>query len=81
MTKPELRNLIANLPAIAFKPGVTDSTGDNIAIALASYFEEHDDRPKDDPPSWQSDSWGTWTLEKVDDAIDRIIEAISEAGK
>lgn len=79
MDKIKLRNLLGNLPAIPFEPGVSDSTGDNIAIALASYFEGHDDRPKDDPPSEVSESWGKWTIERTDDALDRIVSMVIEA--
>lgn len=79
MDKIKLRNRIANLPAIAFLPGVSDSTGDNLAIALATYFEDHDDRPKDDPPSEESESWGKWTIERTNDALDRIVAEVVDA--
>jgi len=65
-------NKIANIPAIEFEPGILDSTRDNLAIVIASYFEHHDDRPKDDPPSPESESWGKWTIEKTNNLLARI---------
>ena len=77
MDKIKLRNLIGSIPAIAYQPGVLDCAGeDNVAIALATYFEDRDDRPKDDPPSPESESWGAWTIEKTDAALDRIVDVI-----
>lgn len=71
-------NLIANIPAIPFEPGVLDSTRDNLAIVIASYFEHHDDRPANDPPSPESESWGTWTIEKTNSLLDRIAQTLSK---
>jgi hypothetical protein len=79
MDKIKLRNRVGCLPAIAFVPGVSDSTGDNLAIALATYFSDHPDRPKDDPPSEVSDSWGAWVIKKTDEALDRIVGEVVEA--
>lgn len=79
MDNTTLRNLIGNLPAIRFEPGMSEGTGDNLAVALASYFKEHPDRPIDDPPSEVSEFWSKWVVEKTDDALDRMVETLLEA--
>ena len=68
MNNITLRNRLGCLPAT-----MTDVGGDNIAIALASYFEAHPNRPENDPPDTDTGSWGTWTVQQTNDALDRIV--------
>lgn len=68
MSKHALRNRLGCLPATT-----TDLAGDNVAIALASYFEDHPNRPENDPPHPDSEAWGTWVIEQTNDALDRLV--------
>lgn len=68
MTKNEKRNYLGNIYV------EDDPTSDNLAIALASYFEKHIDRPDEDP-AWEDTEWGQWVIEKTNRALDRIAEA------
>lgn len=76
MDKTNIRNRIGCLPVLRYEPGVSDSTDDNIAIALANYFSERDDRPEDDPPHPEHEGWGTWVIEKTEDALARIVDEV-----
>jgi len=73
MNDPTDRNKIGCLPALA-----DDEGGDNIAIALASYFDGHSARPKNDPEDTEL-GWGVWVIEKTNDALDRITATLSNA--
>lgn len=45
---------------------------DNLAIALASYFEGHCDRPSPDPIDDEI-GLGEWVIKKTNEALDRIV--------
>lgn len=48
--------------------------GDNLAIALVSYFEGHLDCPDDDPRTEYG--WGEWASQKCDEAIELLAKQI-----
>jgi hypothetical protein len=52
--------------------GCVECGGDNVAIALATYFESHPNRPEDDE---DDEGWGAWVKEKANDTLDRVAEA------
>lgn len=52
---------------------VEDYNGDNLAIVLVSYFEDHIDRPLDDPNDEET-GWGVWSIKKTEEALDHIAE-------
>jgi len=59
-SRDELRNKI----------GCIDAGGDNVAIALASYFEGHMGRPENDRDD--DLGWGPWVVEQTNAVLDRI---------
>jgi hypothetical protein len=67
------QNLINRLGG-AYIQGTSDS--DNLAIALATYFEGHMDRPDPDPDT--EDGWGEWVLAKTNEALRRIAEEVEK---
>ena len=67
-----LQNKVGSIPA--FDDGCV--TDDNIAIALATYFEGLPECPDDDVDD--EIGWSVWAVEKSDDAINRIIELITK---
>lgn len=69
MDKRRLRNAIGN---VDMGPG---NYGDNLAIALCTYFEAHMERPKDDPKN--EHGWGLWAVKMADQALGRIVDAVS----
>lgn len=50
---------------------------DNLAIALASYFSGHLDRPDNDEDDPEL-GWGKWVLMKTDEALDLVLKEINE---
>lgn len=48
---------------------------DNLAIALATYFENHMDRPDDDHIH-DDLGWSEWVMTKTNEAIENIAEHI-----
>ena len=69
--KETLRNKIGCLPAE--EGGL--ATDDNLAIALACYFERRPECPMDDINN--ETGWSQWAMEKTNDLIDRIVEALA----
>jgi len=53
------------------------SSCDNLAVALASYFEDHMDRPEDDEHDEEL-GWGVWVIEKTNAAIALIAKEVLE---
>lgn len=66
-----LRNGIGHLDAIEGK------ADDNIAIALASYFETRPDRPDDDQID-EEVGWSVWAIENTVNALNRIVAYLVE---
>lgn len=66
-----LRNEIGNLPIMADRY-ITD---DNIAIALATYFENLPECPENDIND--QTGWSQWAIDKTNDVLDRIIAKLS----
>ena len=50
---------------------------DNLAIALATYFEDHTDRPEDDEHDDEL-GWGVWVIKKSNEAIALIAKEVLE---
>lgn len=61
-----LRNEIGCLDA------VEGDEDDNIAIALASYYETRPDRPEGDQID-EEVGWSAWAIEKTSNALNRIV--------
>ena len=53
---------------------------DNLAIALATYFDIHMDRPDPDPDTGDL-GWGDWVIEKTNDALDKIVTELNLANR
>ena len=54
-----------------------EGAGDNLAIALATYFSDHRERPADDNDDPET-GWGEWVIAKTHRALERIAEATSQ---
>ena len=72
MSNYDLRNKIGSIPVM--RDGY--ATDDNVAIALASYFEGLPDCPKDDTND--ETGWSQWAMDKTNDALDRIVDVLTE---
>ena len=66
-----IRNEIGSLPMMD-DGCVTD---DNIAIALASYFENLPECPENDINN--EVGWSQWAIDKTNNVLDRIVEKLS----
>lgn len=66
--KVALRNQIESLP-VNSEESIYDE--DNVAIALATYFESREDCPDNDEDS--ETGWSRWAIEKTNEVLDRIV--------
>lgn len=71
-TAIQLRYIIGDIPA-----GNTLNYGENVAIALASYFSGHIDRPYDDPIDSET-GWSEWCISQTNTTLDAIVTLIEE---
>ena len=57
---------------------VEDIAGaDNLAIALCTYFENHQNRPDDDDEN--EDGWGKWAVDMTNNALSALVRAVCSA--
>ena len=49
---------------------------DNLAIALASYFESRLDCPDDDHDD--DTGWSQWAIDRTNDLLDRIVTSVEQ---
>ena len=63
-----------NLAGIQLEQGFT---GDNLVIALCSYFEDHLDCPDEEPDD--ENGWKPWALQKAYAALDLIVDEIEDS--
>ena len=69
MDKIALRNLLANVDA-----GTTDG-GDNVAIALATYFDNHLHKPEGSDDEFDEElGWSNWVIQQVNATLDAMVE-------
>lgn len=74
LNRQALFDLIANTDTAA-----SDYSGDNVAVALCSYFEDHGARPDDDEPVSDEHCWGAWVEEQYAATVYAIADRILEA--
>ena len=74
LTRQALFDLIAGTDAPS-----QSSYGDNVAVALCSYFENHLDRPENDEPASDEHCWGPWVEEQYAATVYAIADRILEA--
>lgn len=72
MNKEEVRrrNIIGGF-------SIEEGDGDNLAIALACYFEKHMNRPENDPEDTEL-GWSDWVMEKTETALGMIEKQMRE---
>lgn len=66
-----IRNEIGSIPMMS--DGV--ATDDNVAIALATYFEGLPECPENDVND--EVGWSQWAIDQTNDVLDRIAEKLS----
>lgn len=66
--REKLRNFIGGIDIEG------SSGGDNLIIALCSYFERHYERPSNDEES--DNGWGEWVEMMANNALDNIASSI-----
>lgn len=65
------------LLACIFGENVIDKNDeDSLGVALCYYFENHQDRPEDDPEDCDY-GWGEWALEKENDFEQRVYKNLA----
>ena len=69
MDQKRLEQIIGSTDVEEYEERMSGSF-DNVAIALASYFEDHMNRPEEDPPD--DTGWGEWVVKKTNKAISLI---------
>lgn len=72
MGKVDKQDLISILNTLDIE---SKTYGDNLAIVLASYFEEHLERPENDPID-EEYGWGEWTIKQTEDTIELMADQI-----
>jgi hypothetical protein len=72
--KVDLRNLIEGIDVLP-ESEISVFGSDNLAIALASYFEGHLARPDDDETDTEL-GWSKWAIAHTHDLSDRIVAAL-----
>lgn len=65
-----LRNIIGSIPILEDE----NEIGDNLSIALATYFENRTDCPDNDIND--DVGWSQWAMDKTDEVLDRIIKVM-----
>ncbi len=67
MNSDELKSKIANILIHE------DAIGENLAIALCTYFEDDTERPLDDPMNERG--WSEWIEARCEEVLDKIVDA------
>ncbi len=62
---------------IAMSPMEDDVSTDCLAVALCSYFDDHMDKPENDPVDDEK-GWGEWVCGKYEKAQENILNEVAE---